>query len=183
MAIENRNIEKGQKFVARYKGDEYTATAHENKDGKLTFKVKGIDGEFTSLSSAGSAVMGGVACNGWRFWSPEGQAPAPRGRKPKDGEAATKTKRTRKPKKVQVVQKIKDQSGAEEGMIMYHCSACMDAFELPADAAFPEACPNGHAAVQDDELDPSFGGGEAPAEPTEATEAPAEAPEEVETIA
>ena len=35
--------------------------------------------EFKSISSAGSEVMGGIACNGWRFWSVEGQneTPAP----------------------------------------------------------------------------------------------------------
>ena len=180
MAIEDRNIKAGQVFVARYKGEDYKATASE-KDGKTTFAVDGIEGEFTSLSSAGSKVMNGVACNGWRFWSPEGQAPAPRGRKAKENSGTettkTKTPRSRKPKKVQVVQKIKDQGGAEEGMIMYHCSACMDAFELPKADAFPTECPQGPAAVQDDDLAPDFG-----LTGNGATETPSTPEDEVETI-
>jgi hypothetical protein len=31
--------------------------------------------EFRSPSSAASAVMGGTAANGWRFWSLEGDTP------------------------------------------------------------------------------------------------------------
>ena len=38
------------------------------EEGRLLYRL--ADGrEFKSPSAAGSAVMGGVACNGWRFWS------------------------------------------------------------------------------------------------------------------
>lgn len=90
-------LEAGTVLVATYKGSEYLATVFADAEGKTRFRLE--DGrEFKSPSSAGSAVMGGVACNGWRFWSLEGQsAPTdaeptpvkkPRGGKPK---AATKT--------------------------------------------------------------------------------------------
>ncbi|HET7738334.1 MAG TPA: hypothetical protein VFK32_07155 [Tepidiformaceae bacterium] len=37
-------------------------------------RVRLADGTFySSLSAAGSAVMDGVACNGWRFWSIDGE--------------------------------------------------------------------------------------------------------------
>ena len=67
MSIENRNLKAGTKLVARYKGKEHTAEVVKTDDG-LRYRLK--DGrEFKSPSSAGSAVMGGKACNGWKFWS------------------------------------------------------------------------------------------------------------------
>ena len=57
----------GTVLVAKYKGTEYRATVVAGEDGRRRFRL--ADGqEFKSPSSAGSAVMGGVACNGWRFW-------------------------------------------------------------------------------------------------------------------
>src|SRR2546425_7836551 len=67
MSIENRNLKPGTKLAARYKGKEYTAEVVKTADG-IRYRLK--DGkEFKSPSSAGSAVMGGSACNGWAFWS------------------------------------------------------------------------------------------------------------------
>src|SRR4030067_2943880 len=79
MALENRNLEAGARLVARYKKQEHTATVVEGEGGGLRYRRE--DGrEFKSPSAAGSAVMDGVACNGWRFWSlaGEGEAPAPK---------------------------------------------------------------------------------------------------------
>jgi hypothetical protein len=68
MSIEKRDLPVGTRLVARYKKQEYRATVVEGEDGGLRYRLE--DGrEFRSLSSAGSAVMGGIACNGWRFWS------------------------------------------------------------------------------------------------------------------
>lgn len=67
-------LANGTVLVAKYKGTEHRATVVAGEDGKRRFRL--ADGqEFKSPSSAGSAVMGGVACNGWRFWSLE-EAPA-----------------------------------------------------------------------------------------------------------
>ena len=78
MAIDGglRNkLAAGTKLVARYKGVDYVAEVVTNGDGKTRFRL--ADGqEFKSPSAAGSAVMGGVACNGWRFWNVEGAATA-----------------------------------------------------------------------------------------------------------
>ena len=64
------------------------------KDGKPRYRLE--DGwEFTSPSAAGSAVMGGVARNGWRFWSVEGAEepkPAKAGRKANTGAKARSKK-------------------------------------------------------------------------------------------
>jgi hypothetical protein len=89
MSIEDRNLQPGTTLVARYKKEEHRAEVVEGKDGKVVYRLS--DGrEFTSPSAAGSAVMGGVACNGWRFWSVEGAEEA-KPAKPK-GKAKTKGK-------------------------------------------------------------------------------------------
>ncbi len=70
MAIENRNLEVGTRLVANYKKQAFVCTVEKDEEGKLAFVVDGK--RYTSPSAAGSAVMGGTACNGWRFWSLEG---------------------------------------------------------------------------------------------------------------
>jgi hypothetical protein len=61
-------LEAGTKLVARYRKEEHTAEVVVGEDGQTLYRL--ADGrEFKSPSAAGSAVMGGVACNGWRFWS------------------------------------------------------------------------------------------------------------------
>src|SRR5436309_3389090 len=67
MTIENRDVKTGTKLVARYKGQEHSAEVVETEAG---IRYRLADGkEFKSPSAAGSAIMGGNACNGWRFWS------------------------------------------------------------------------------------------------------------------
>jgi hypothetical protein len=114
----------------------------EGEGGGLRYRLE--DGrEFKSPSAAGSAVMGGVACNGWRFWSlaGEGKAPAPK----KERKAAA-PKAERKPKrdpKSQGFQRLPNGEGAAEGTAKFFCDACMAAFEAPADSE-PTTCPQGH---------------------------------------
>ena len=63
----------GTMLIAKYKGAEHCCEVVAGEDGKRRFRLE--DGrEFRSPSSAGSAVMDGVACNGWRFWSVAGMA-------------------------------------------------------------------------------------------------------------
>ena len=123
MAIEDRNLAAGTKLVARYKGKEYTAEVVETEEG-LRYRLE--DGkEFKSLSSAGSAVMGGSACNGWRFWSVAGSEEA----KPKP--------------------RAKKKGNPGNGLITrmgdgrYFCSACQEAFDAPKGVE-PQGCPKGH---------------------------------------
>ena len=127
MAIEDRNLAAGTKLVARYKGKEYTAEAVETEEG-LRYRLE--DGkEFKSLSSAGSAVMGGSACNAWRFWSLEGSEEA-------------------KPKKTSI-EAEKENASPGNGLIermeggRYFCSACQEAFDAPKGVE-PQGCPKGH---------------------------------------
>ena len=69
--------------------------------------------------------MGGSACNGWRFWSLEGEA------KPK-----TSSVPARAPKAEQTIKPMKGAEGR------FWCSACQDAFA--SDEANP-TCPKGHS--------------------------------------
>ena len=89
--------------------------------------------------------MGGVACNGWRFWSIEGEEPVT---PPKEQEAkeASPAKRVFKNLK-----RTPNQKGVEEGQERWFCSACQKGFTVPAKTT-PEACPEGHPAEVEDEL-------------------------------
>jgi hypothetical protein len=108
--IEDRNLKPGTVLVARYKKRDHRCEVVKGAEGKVAFRVGGK--EYGSPSAAGSAVMGGTACNGWRFWTPEGAAkaaekpntrpttaktPAPKVK------GAVKAKRGAKPKKARKV--------------------------------------------------------------------------------
>ena len=67
MSIANRKLKAGTKLIATYKGKVHTAEVLKTDDG-MRYRLKN-GREFQSLSSAGSAIMGGTACNGRRFWS------------------------------------------------------------------------------------------------------------------
>src|SRR3990170_655309 len=89
MAIEDRNLAAGTKLVARYKGQEYACVVTAGEGDKVCYKMECPDHpdlhlkEFKSPSSAGSAIMGGSACNGWRFWSVAGAEAQPKAEKKK----------------------------------------------------------------------------------------------------
>ena len=70
MPLENRDLEPGTTLVARYKKAERTCEVVQTDEG-IRYRLD--DGtEHRSPSSAGKQAMGGVACNGWRFWSLQG---------------------------------------------------------------------------------------------------------------
>lgn len=74
-ATQRKQMAAGTTLVARYKKEDHRAEVVEGEDGKLRYRL--ADGrEFKSPSAAGRAVMGGTACNGWRFWSVQGAEPA-----------------------------------------------------------------------------------------------------------
>ncbi|MGB2694775.1 MAG: hypothetical protein WBD55_06250 [Dehalococcoidia bacterium] len=74
MSIEDRNLKPGTVLVARYKKQDHPCEVVAGEEGKVRYRLKG-GREYDSPSAAGSAVMGGTACNGWRFWSVEGSEP------------------------------------------------------------------------------------------------------------
>jgi len=95
--IENRKLKPGTKLVAKYRGREHRAKVVAGKDGRVRYRL--ADGrEFKTPSAAGSALMGGTACNGRRFWMVEGAV--------KPARAATKPQKAAK-------SKAKTKSGAK----------------------------------------------------------------------
>ena len=133
MAIEDRNLAIGTKLVAQYKGHEYRCVVVAGEGDKPGYRMECPDHpdihrkEFKSSSSAGSAVMGGSACNGWRFWSLEGSEEA-------------KPKKT--PKKAAKGNGMPGFKRLDDGR--YFCDSCMEAFDAPKDVT-PVGCPKGHS--------------------------------------
>ncbi len=137
MAIEDRNLAIGTKLVAQYKGHAYRCVVVAGEGDKPGYKMECPDHpdlhgrELKSPSSAGSAVMGGSACNGWRFWSVAGSEEA-------------------KPKKASKKVARKKNGNSANGLISrledgrFFCSACMEAFEAP-EGVEPQGCPKGHS--------------------------------------
>jgi hypothetical protein len=128
MAIEDRSLKAGTKLVARYKGKDYTCQVVDTKEGRRYIVDDGADfqaADFKSPSSAGSAVMGGSACNGWRFWSIEGQEPTPKRARKANPDGAAKGFRQ-----------------LDDGR--YYCEACAEPFTAPKDVT-PQGCPKGHS--------------------------------------
>jgi ParB-like chromosome segregation protein Spo0J len=83
--------------------------------------------EHKSPSSAGKAAMGGVACNGWRFWSLEGDAKPARAAKAKAAKAAkakAAPKKSGKAKKAKKGGKAKGKAVKSESRASYGCAAC-----------------------------------------------------------
>ena len=81
--------------------------------------------EHKSPSSAGKAAMGGVACNGWRFWTVQGtetpktkRAPKPKTEKP--AKAPAKKKSAKKSPAKAMRAKASDAS--------YGCGVCNETF-------------------------------------------------------
>jgi hypothetical protein len=95
MAIQDRNLSVGTKLYARYKGTTYTAEVvldpNATGDRPIAYRVDGKDQLFKSPSAAGSAVMGGNACNGWAFWSvgDGGEPKAAKSQKPEASSTVT----------------------------------------------------------------------------------------------
>jgi hypothetical protein len=138
MAITNRDLPVGTRLVANYKKTRYVCTVEADDDGKLTFVLE--DGRrFKSPSSAASAVIGGSAANGWKFWSVEDEEPTPKADSTKT--AAAKPSRGSKTKKL--IFKVPNQAGVAEGKTKWFCSACMKSFIEDGDAE-PQVCPEGH---------------------------------------
>jgi hypothetical protein len=127
MPIENRTLEPGTVLTARYKKQDRTCEVVQTDDG-LRYRLD--DGtEHKSPSSAGKAAMGGVACNGWRFWSVQGMEPArkPKADKPAKEPAAKKEAAPKKSAKGKSAKKPRAQRAASKGDA-YGCGACGETF-------------------------------------------------------
>lgn len=130
MPLENRTLEPGTVLVARYKKQDRTCEVVQTDEG-LRYRLD--DGsEHKSPSSAGKAAMGGVACNGWRFWSLKGPEKPKREPKAKAEKPAKAAPRKAPAKAVakgkgKAAKKPKAARMAAKGDA-YGCSACGESF-------------------------------------------------------
>ena len=138
MPIENRNLSVGARLVASYKKQAYVCRVEQEGEG-IAFVLE--DGRrFKSTSAAGSAVMGGKAVNGWRFWSLESEAASGQRDAPAQGENDGRRKGRRGTK---MFYRLPNQQGVAAGMVRYWCNGCQKSFIAEAGPE-PEACPDGH---------------------------------------
>jgi hypothetical protein len=146
MTIENRELAPGTKLEGTHKKTTYTCEVVTTPEGETRFQLE--DGRlFTSPSSAGKAVMNGVSCNGWRFWSLAGDGPRvvlPPAAEREFRRPPTTAKRLRQ------IKKLPNQKTVAKGQVRWFCSACMKSFLMPTGQE-PATCPDGHPwEVQDE---------------------------------
>lgn len=171
MAIENRELAVGTKLAATYKKQRYECDVVETPEG-LRYRLMdfakqegggyryavGETADFTTPSGAAHAVMQGMAVNGWRFWSLAEELDKPKAPRATTAPTTARVPRPRKGKaggeptageaaqrNVQVITKMESQEGMAAGRVKYWCTACADAFDVPASVT-PQGCPKGHAA-------------------------------------
>jgi hypothetical protein len=129
MPIENREMAAGTVLVARYKKQDRTCEVVETPEG-LRYRLDNGT-EHKSPSSAGKAAMGGVACNGWRFWSVQGTEKPVReakAEKPVKEPAAKKpAAKTAKKAKAKSAKRPKVARAASNGD-SYGCGVCPETF-------------------------------------------------------
>jgi len=147
MTVENRILPPGTRLMGTHKKTTYLCEVVQTPEGETRFQLE--DGQrFTSPSSAGKAVMNGVSCNGWRFWSLAGEDRATTVHVLPAERLAKVTTATRKARQIK---KLPNQKGVPEGETRWFCSACMKGFLLPA-GQNPAACPDGHPWNVEDAL-------------------------------
>jgi hypothetical protein len=130
MPIENRELAAGTRLVARYKKQDRTCEVVEIAEG-LRYRLD--DGtEHRSPSSAGKEITGGVAVNGWRFWSLDGD---PKPRKARGEKAKTSAGKSTKRAPAKRATKSAGKKAAKKKVARaatkgdaYGCGACGETF-------------------------------------------------------
>ena len=98
MATEDRNLTVGTRLVANYRKQAHVCMVEKTEEGEAILFVLEDGRKFKSPSSSASAVMGGAAVNGWRFWSIQGAEPKGQGRRREARNAGRKAKEARLPR-------------------------------------------------------------------------------------
>jgi hypothetical protein len=150
MVIENRDaVVAGTKLRATYKKQQYVCSVEAGEDGKLAFVHDGK--RFNSPSSAGTAIIG-TACNGWRFWSIDGDVPIastqpatkPKAKAPPASMPKMARRRRQQEKaKPSILHRHENQDDLSEGETRWLCSACLKNFTVFGNET-PDTCPEGH---------------------------------------
>jgi hypothetical protein len=129
MPIENRELPTGTRLAVRHKGTVHTCEVVKTKDG-LRYRLENGQ-EFNSPSSAGREITDGVAVNGWRFWSLEGdlkerKAKAARKAKGEPKARQAPAKRAAKAKGKKAAKKKSARAATKRDS--YGCGACGETF-------------------------------------------------------
>ena len=135
MAIEDRNLTVGTRLVANYRKQAHVCMVEKAEEGEAILFLLEDGKRYKSASSAASALMGGKAVNGWRFWSVQGTKPKAQEGREKPETQAAKSKR--------LVYRVPNQKGIAEGQSRWFCRACMKGFVIGGGGQ-PEVCPEGH---------------------------------------
>ena len=136
MVIEDRDLAVGTVLTATYKAQVHTCEVIQTGAG-VRYRLTASGQLFGSPSAAGSAVMQGIACNGWRFWRRAGEEVR---HTPADARLAP---RTTVPGVTRQIRRLPNQRGVPEGSLKWFCSGCMASFVFDGSGE-PEACPEGH---------------------------------------
>lgn len=186
MTITDRVLREGEFFVATYKKTSYKvqyAPSEASDDAKKNpfvgvepNSIKGL--RYLSLGDAGKKIMGGVSCNGWRFFDrPDAVAAKVAAKTEAKAKVEPKEKATTKSSKpaaqpkaktLTQVKRTRKQPEDESLGVSWHCSACQKGFYLPKGET-PAACPEGHPRIVNADADD--GEPTAAVEPEDATEA------------
>jgi hypothetical protein len=125
--IEDRDLAVGTILKVRHKGKEHTCEVVQTDDG-LRYRLQNGK-EFNSPSSAGREVTGGVAVNGWRFWSLELKERKANANKPAKAKSEPKAAAKKAPvKKGKKAAKKKKVAKAASKGDSYGCGACGETF-------------------------------------------------------
>jgi hypothetical protein len=122
--IDNRDLAAGTKISARYKGKTHTCEVVQTDEG-IAYRLDGKD--YNSPSSAGRAVTGGVAVNGWRFWSLDGDLKPARAKTEPKSKTTKRAPAKKKPAKKAAAKKGKPARAASKGD-QYGCGVCGESF-------------------------------------------------------
>ena len=134
MAIEDRNLTVGTRLVANYRKQAHACMVEKVEEGGGILFVLEDGRKFKSASSAASALMGGKAVNGWRFWSvqsTEAEGTMEGGEKPET--QAAKSKR--------LVYRVPNQKGIAGGLEPLVLSGLHEGLRRSKVIVQPEACP------------------------------------------
>src|SRR3954447_26957626 len=129
MPLENRNLEAGTRLVATYKKQAHICTVEAGEEeGSIAYVL--ADGKRFKSPNAAAVSITGVAQNGWRFWSLEGEG------KPASEDPTKPAKASRrKGKAKKTIYRIPNGRNLEEAKSRWFCVACMKGFVVVGNEA------------------------------------------------
>lgn len=135
MALTNRMLQPGERLAANYRGRTHYVDVVESGGSGVAFRLDTGD-VFTSISAAGSHIMGGISCNGWRFWSRVDDLRPPR-------QVAGRPAPVAHRPKPQPNRNLRPMPSGSATTPTWWCSSCLAPFTRQQSGS-PVECPEGH---------------------------------------